>query len=505
MKDLLLWALLSLPIAQSAFAQENVVMKKYAGMIKADELKDNLTILASDALEGRHTGSRGQKMAAAFIAHHFQEAGLEAPVNGSHYQPVLLYSVKPGDSYLTVGNTRHENFGDMFYVGDDATGTEVKTEIVFGGLGRDEDFMQVNIKGKAALLLMEKLSFSSMRLMRTTVAKAREKGAQYVFIVPSSSAEEFDQTASRIRNRLTQGDLSLDKPESEGSSGGVFYVKQSVAEKIFGMSVDKLKSATYANASKKQLQKIKPGAVSFQTTVSTSIVRSENILGYLPGTDKKDELIIMTAHFDHIGKRTGDGDIINNGADDDGSGTVAIMQLAKAFSQAKKDGAGARRSLLFMALTGEEEGLLGSAYYVANPIFPLANTVLDLNMDMIGRTDEKYRNNKNYVYVIGADKLSSELHELNEKTNKTNTQLTFDYTYNDQSHPERLYYRSDHWNFAKNNIPIIFFFDGIHEDYHKVSDEVDKIDFELLALRAQCIFNVAWEVANRDERLKLDK
>ena len=246
--------------------------------------------------------------------------------------------------------------------------------------------------------------------------------------------------------------------------------------------------------------------VSLQTSVSVVTVLTENILGYLPGTDKKDELVLVTAHFDHIGKKsTGEGDIINNGADDDGSGTVAVLQLAKAFAQAKKDGFGPRRSMLFMTVTGEEEGLFGSEHYVANPVFPLNSTVVDLNMDMIGRTDDIYKDNKNYVYVIGSDKLSSELHELNERLNKTYTHLHFDYTYNDQNHPDRLYYRSDHWNFARNNIPIIFFFDGIHEDYHKVTDEVGKIDFDLLTLRAQCVFYTAWEIANRDERLNLDK
>ena len=158
-----------------------------------------------------------------------------------------------------------------------------------------------------------------------------------------------------------------------------------------------------------------------------------------------------------------------------------------------------------MTVTGEEEGLFGSEYYVTHPIFPLANTVVDLNMDMIGRSDERNKDNKNYVYVIGADKLSSELHELNERMNNTYTHLKFDYLYNDQNHPDRLYYRSDHWNFAKRNIPIIFYFDGIHEDYHKVSDEVSKIDFDQLTLRAQGVFYTAWEIANREGRLKVDK
>ena len=157
-----------------------------------------------------------------------------------------------------------------------------------------------------------------------------------------------------------------------------------------------------------------------------------------------------------------------------------------------------------MTVTGEEEGLFGSENYVTHPVFPLANTVVDLNIDMIGRTDPGHSQDKNYVYVIGSDKLSTKLHELSENTNNTYSRLALDYTYNDQNHPEMLYYRSDHWNFAKNNVPIIFYFDGIHEDYHKPSDEVGKIEFDILAKRAQLVFHTAWEIANREERIVPD-
>jgi Zn-dependent M28 family amino/carboxypeptidase len=179
------------------------------------------------------------------------------------------------------------------------------------------------------------------------------------------------------------------------------------------------------------------------------------------------------------------------------------MALAKAFAAAKSEGKGPRRSILFMTVTGEEKGLLGSEYYSEHPIFPLENTVVDLNIDMVGRRDPQHKEG-DYVYVIGSDKLSADLHTLSESVNKTYSKLNFDYTYNDQNHPERLYYRSDHWNFAKKNIPIIFYFDGIHEDYHKPSDEVSKIEFDLLTKRAQCVFFTAWEIANREQRIPVD-
>ena len=302
--------------------------------------------------------------------------------------------------------------------------------------------------------------------------------------------------------------MSLKKPEPNSNSAGVFFISPLVAEKIFNTTLDKLQQAASPDAKKNALKRIKPGIIQYKTSMDVKTTKTENVLGYLEGTDKKDELVIVTAHYDHIGREVDakEGqDQINNGADDDGSGSVSVMQLAKVFSQAKKDGKGPRRSMLFMTFTGEEKGLLGSDYYTQHPVFPLANTVVDLNIDMVGRRDPQHKDSAPYVYVIGSDKLSTELHNVNEEINKVNNKLIFDYTYNDQNHPERLYYRSDHWNFAKNNVPIIFFFDGIHEDYHQPSDEPDKIEYELLAKRAQCVFYVAWEIANREQRIMPDK
>ena len=257
---------------------------------------------------------------------------------------------------------------------------------------------------------------------------------------------------------------------------------------------------------KNAFKKIKPVEIKYRTYSDLKPIKTENVLGFLEGSDKKEEVIVITAHYDHVGvKKDGVGDLIHNGADDDGSGTAAVMELAKIFTEAKKDGRGPRRSILFMLVTAEEKGLLGSDYYTQNPVFPLENTVVNLNIDMIGRRDFNHRDSAPYVYVIGADKLSSELNRVSETINKQYSNLIFDYTYNDVNHPDRLYYRSDHWNFAKKNIPIIFYFDGIHEDYHKPSDEIEKIEFDLLTKRTQCIFYTAWEIANRTERIVPDK
>jgi Zn-dependent M28 family amino/carboxypeptidase len=236
---------------------------------------------------------------------------------------------------------------------------------------------------------------------------------------------------------------------------------------------------------------------------NTVEVLSENVLAFIKGSEKPDEIIVISAHLDHEGVKDGQ---IYNGADDDGSGTIAIIEIAEAFKEAVKKGHGPKRSILFLHVTGEEKGLLGSKYYTdSNPIFPLENTVANLNIDMIGRVDPKHESNGNYIYLIGSDKLSTDLHNISEATNKKYTYLNLDYTYNDENDPNRYYYRSDHYNFAKNNVPVIFYFNGSHADYHRPSDTPDKIAYDLLETRSRLVFYTAWELANRDQRIVVDK
>ncbi|WP_338407777.1 M28 family metallopeptidase [uncultured Flavobacterium sp.] len=229
---------------------------------------------------------------------------------------------------------------------------------------------------------------------------------------------------------------------------------------------------------------------------------SENIWAFIEGSEKPDEIIVISAHYDHIGIENGE---IYNGADDDGSGTVALLEIAQAFEIAKKEGYGPKRSILFLHVTGEEHGLLGSSYYAQNPLFPLANTITDINIDMIGRHDEFHNDSSNYVYLIGSDYLSTDLYNICEDANKNYVNLFIDYKFNDRTDPNRFYYRSDHYNFAKNGIPSVFLFNGVHADYHKASDEVDKIEFDALAKRTQLAFAIAWELANRENRPVVDK
>jgi hypothetical protein len=254
-----------------------------------------------------------------------------------------------------------------------------------------------------------------------------------------------------------------------------------------------------------------PGATDFYQKVPSEFMKrgfapklndSENIWTFIEGTEKPNEVLVISAHYDHVGMKNGE---VFNGADDDGSGTVALLEIAQAFKKAKDDGFGPKRSILFLHVTGEEHGLHGSRFYSENPLFPIENTIADINIDMIGRRDTLHPKTNNYIYVIGSDRLSSELHTINEEVNAKYTQLELDYKYNDRKDPERIYFRSDHYNFAKKGIPAIFFFNGIHADYHQSSDTPDKIEYDALAKRTQLAFVLAWELANRPERIKVDR
>ena len=251
----------------------------------------------------------------------------------------------------------------------------------------------------------------------------------------------------------------------------------------------------------------------FEKLWGKSDIKPKNVIAYIEGDKHPDEYIIITAHLDHVGMEDGE---IFNGADDDGSGTIAILEIAEAFKEASNKGHGPDRSIVFLHVTAEEMGLIGSRYYTdENPLVPLENTVANLNIDMIGRTDPQrpkrnttgrslIYNSREYIYIIGSDKISQELHDINEEVNNLYLNIDLDYIFNADDDPNRFYYRSDHYNFAKNGIPVIFYFSGTHEDYHQPTDTVEKIQYDLLELRTRLIFHTAWELANRDDRIKID-
>jgi Zn-dependent M28 family amino/carboxypeptidase len=275
-----------------------------------------------------------------------------------------------------------------------------------------------------------------------------------------------------------------------------FYITETVARAIVG---DDLAAVQSGNAQPKSY------AVNLRLGFSKSTLhlQSSDVLGFLEGTDLKDQIVVLSAHYDHLGKRGND---IYYGADDDGSGTVSILELAEAFAKAKAAGKGPRRSILFLANSGEEKGLFGSQYYSEHPTYPLDHTTVDLNIDMIGRIDpnRKIGDSTNYVYVVGSDKLSTDLKPVSEGNNKKYSKLELDYKFDDPADPERIYFRSDHYNFARKGVPIIFYFDGIHNDYHRPTDTPDKINYDIMEKRARFVFFTAWEMANRNDMLKRD-
>ncbi|NNC49316.1 MAG: M28 family peptidase [Flaviramulus sp.] len=234
-----------------------------------------------------------------------------------------------------------------------------------------------------------------------------------------------------------------------------------------------------------------------------TIKSSENVLAFVEGVEKPEEVVIISAHLDHLG--IADNGMIYRGADDDGSGTVALMEMAQAFNTAKKQGHGPKRSVLFLHLTAEEIGKKGSIFYTKYPVFPLENTVVNLNIDMIGRVDDFHMFNRDYIYLIGTNRASKELHFLSEKVNSTFFNINLDYRYNAEKESNRYYSRSDHYSFALHDIPVIFYFNGEHKDYHEISDTPDKIDYDLLEKRTKLIFATAWQIANQENRLALDR
>jgi Zn-dependent M28 family amino/carboxypeptidase len=327
-----------------------------------------------------------------------------------------------------------------------------------------------------------------------------ESGAKAIFVIPGKNDSLFAEFLNLHKCTIEESAVGMSFrsiPEYN-----VFFIPPSLG--IQFLNISEAKFSSFANKknslSGKDLKGIKPEKIKLKAFQKIEPVETENVLGFIEGTDKKDEVVIVTAHYDHEGIKCGE---IYNGADDDGTGTVTILELAQAFSFAREEGNGPRRSILLMTVTGEEKGLLGSKYYVNNPVFPISQTVVDLNIDMIGRID-KYHRDENYVYLIGSNRLSSQLHQVSEDVNFKYLGLELDYKYNAPNDPNQFYYRSDHYSFAKKGVPAIFYFSGTHADYHKPTDDIEKIIFSKVEKTARLIFHTAWELANMEERIRVD-
>jgi Zn-dependent M28 family amino/carboxypeptidase len=317
----------------------------------------------------------------------------------------------------------------------------------------------------------------------------------------------YDQYMSRIKYYLETPRMTLDRTGSEDEEDltiPYIHCSERMAEVLLKNSGYKNLASVTKSANKGKHLKSKKSRLNLKIHihVKREDMVSDNVLAFLEGEDPelRAEVVVISAHYDHVGIINGQ---IHNGADDDGSGTVSVMEIAKAFVEAKKEGHGPKRSILFLHVSGEEKGLLGSEWYSDHPVYPLVNTVCDLNIDMVGRKDADHDDDR-YVYLIGSDKLSTDLHKISENCNQKYTQLKLDYTYNDPNDPNQFYYRSDHYNFAKHNIPVIFYFSGVHEDYHKPGDDPEKILYSKMTEIDQLVFHTAWDIANRAEKLKVD-
>jgi hypothetical protein len=471
--------LLILFVSTNTFAQKIAKPDAYAKTVTAADLKKHLYIVAGPEMEGREAATEGERKAATYIENEFKRIGLEPGNKGSYRQYFPIYKDSLVGSKLEVNGQMFELDKDYNVNLSNVPAMLAFSEVVYVGETVSNDSLKnIDISGRLVLI-------SGTVQGRTELL--RNKGA--AAILTASIAYPRTKPANRMGNMTMNFFKKAIGPQQ-------FTVSEAVVRSILGADYDSRKNITGA--------KIITANVQTDVQKGTTILQASNVLGLLPGTDLKDEYLVLTAHYDHEGKR-GDS-VIYYGADDDGSGTVSIIELAEAFSKAKKEGKGPRRSILFMTVTGEEKGLWGSAYYAANPIYPLAKTTADLNIDMIGRIDPKRTkgDSTNYVYVVGDDKLSSDLRTISETVNNKYTKLELDYKFNDPDDKEFIYYRSDHYNFAKNGVPIIFYFNGTHADYHRPTDTPDKINYKLMEKRARFVFYTAWEMANRNEMLKRD-
>jgi len=493
---------------------------KYALTITKEDLSDHLHILASDEYEGRETGEPGNYKAAKYISDNFKALGLPAiGIENSYYQNVAFNRTGWEKNEMTVnGNTYKHLWDYMTFATMSDNMSDLNTEeVIFLGYGIDDkeysDYKGNNVKGKIIIINKgEPINKDSISYItgKTEPSEwtsniwkkleiAQSKGVKSVLIIE----DQLKEFLGKNRRFLVSPSLELGDGEvKDRKYANHVYISSTIAKDIIGKKAKKIKRWRKKNIKKGKAKDIKlcPD-LSMDFVKDVSVLKGHNVLGFIEGSDKKEEVIVISGHYDHLGKKGPD---VYNGADDNGSGTSTVMEIAEAFIKAKNEGNGPRRSVLCLLVTGEEKGLLGSEYYAENPLFALENTVANVNIDMVGRVDKKYASSPEYIYVIGSDRLSTDLHKINEEINSEYSQIIMDYKYNSEDDPNRYYFRSDHYNFAKKGIPAIFFFSGVHEDYHRTSDTVDKILFDKMEVIGRHIFHVAWDLANREERIVVD-
>ncbi|MFP5264661.1 MAG: M28 family peptidase [Blastocatellia bacterium] len=491
--------------------------------ITVTDLRKHLTFLASDELGGRYTLSPSNRIAARYLASQLESYGYRgAARDGSFFQKVPLgYRTVDGAGsrvVINAGDSRQEfKYGEDFLTDNPFSG-DVTGRLVFVGYGVSspknnyDDYAGLDVKGKIVVLVQATpASLANAQLgdeEKDLRAAASHGAAGAIIIPPAHVLAAWEQIRSYLGGRDQLGLLAQDSSSGKATLGlgaGPNMIK--AIAKALGKEPSEL-----MNTEGKPLQPATmPATAEMKMKVEVkNAPPAQNVAGILEGSDPKlkDEYVVFSAHYDHL--KTEEGGEVYNGADDDGSGTASVLEIAQAFSLGPRS----KRSVLIMFHTGEEIGLFGSKFNTDyEPVVPLEKLVADLNIDMVGRsrpegdTDsrDKELTDKNSVYIIGADKLSTELNKISEQTNADTARMNFNYAYNDVNHPEGFYYRSDHYNYAKHGIPIIFYFTGVHRDYHRPTDDVDKIDFEKMERIDRMVFATGWRIANLDHRLVVDK
>ena len=487
----------------NVFSQNPAVYSEY---ITAPELKEMLHTYASDDFLGREAGTKGLRIAVEYLRDRYIELGISAAKkDGDYFQYVPLKKETTPKVDFTTEKQSFNYFDDFISLSNGPSKLFTFKSYAYVGYGIKDniynDYKDIDVSGKLVVAIAGEPKSANGNY----ILSGNKKNSKW-----SSNRQSFDAKQNLAKEMGAAAFILIDEPLFERYAPYYRHKNQNDGES--NLSLDLNLSTFYAflagnrvgNALTQKANGIYQKQIKINYHSISEKILSENVIAMIRGSEKPDEYIVISAHLDHIGSHDGK---VYNGADDDGSGTVAILEIAEAFQKAVENGHGPKRSIVFLHVTAEEKGLLGSQYYTDyDPVVSLKNTVANLNIDMIGRTDPKRKRGKrNYIYLIGSDKLSSELHKVSEMVNDKFTNIELDYTYNDENDPNRFYYRSDHYNFAKKNIPIIFYFNGTHADYHKATDTADKIQYDLLENRAKLVFHTAWELANMKKRIVVDK
>lgn len=515
---LVLISVLSLS-AFSASSSAPTPDKRQLDAIHEHGVRMDLEFLTSRELGGRYTLGPSMPIVNRYLASRLRGWGYRGAIDGSFLQHYRISSSQADaeNSRLELsvqGRTLEFEYGDFSLQGP---GGHAEGKLAFVGYGISapelghDDYADIDVQGKIVFAFPgapEGLDASRIGDGQRGLQAAVSAGAKALITLPPVRFARFARGPGFKRQVLRQRRIALETGQ-RNSDGNRLMLSAGPADAIlaeldltFDEAVERIKEG--ASFKPRTLD----ASAGFEVNIENEVHEAANVVGVLEGSDPelKDEYILFSAHQDHLRSRA-DGTFFP-GADDDGSGVVAVLAIARALAMDPP-----RRSVAIAFHSGEENGLLGSRYNTeVSPAVPLDKIVANLNIDMIGRSrpegDRKPSNrhltDANTVYVIGADRISRELHEINERTNESLERLNFDYTFNDPSRPERFYYRSDHWNYAKKGIPIIFFFTGTHEDYHRPSDTLEKIDFRKLTRIARHVFAVGWRLANRDDRPVLD-